>query len=170
MKTGLVLAVVALQMLSAAGATRLFEARLPPYGSSFARQDGNNGIHLAVSPVCGPLSGNVSDVNAGVHLSRIKTIVAFGVRLRKSANRVPCAVLTVIMFARTRTRTEGDRMEARYPRRLLLHLTRRLEGGRQTGRSGWRTSRMTLGRQSWTTRYVFPLAACFATLRSYLHE
>ena len=83
MKTGFVLAVVTLQLLSTAGATRLFEARLPPYGSSFARQDGNNGIHLAVSPVCGPLSGNVSDVNAGVRLSRIKTIVAFGVRLRE---------------------------------------------------------------------------------------
>ena len=82
MKTGIVFAVAALQMLSAAGATRLFEARLPPYGSPFARQDGGNGIHLAVSPVCGPLSNNVSDVNAGVHFSRIKTIIAFGVRLR----------------------------------------------------------------------------------------
>ncbi|KAI0672068.1 hypothetical protein C8Q78DRAFT_1068709 [Trametes maxima] len=42
------------------------------------RQERNNGIHLAVSPVCGPLSGNVSDVNAGVDLKSIKTIVAFG--------------------------------------------------------------------------------------------
>ncbi|OJT04615.1 hypothetical protein TRAPUB_4680 [Trametes pubescens] len=42
------------------------------------RQDRNNGIHLAVSPVCGPLSGNVSDVNAGIDLKTIKTIVAFG--------------------------------------------------------------------------------------------
>ncbi len=46
------------------------------------RQDRNNGIHLAVSPVCGPLSGNVSDVNAGIDLKTIKTIVAFGVCLR----------------------------------------------------------------------------------------
>ena len=41
----------------------------------------NNGIHLAVSPVCGTLSGSVSDVNAGVNLKDIKVIVAFGVRL-----------------------------------------------------------------------------------------
>ena len=42
--------------------------------------DDNNGIHLAVAPACGPLSGAVFDVNAGIDLKRIKTIVAFGVR------------------------------------------------------------------------------------------
>ena len=136
MKTDLVFAVAALQMLSAAGATRLFEARLRPYRSSFARQDGNNGIHLAVSPVCGPLSGNVSDVNAGVQLSRIKTIVAFGVHRADTTAMGRRAVLIIVISARTRTRTAGDRMEGRYPRRLLLHLMRRLEGGRQMGRSG----------------------------------
>ena len=46
--------------------------------ANVARQD-NDGIHLAVSPVCGPLSGNTSDVNTGIHLPLIKTIVAFGV-------------------------------------------------------------------------------------------
>ncbi|KAI0658162.1 hypothetical protein C8Q70DRAFT_918294 [Cubamyces menziesii] len=46
--------------------------------SALTRQDPNNGIHLAVSPICGPLSGNTSDVNAGIDLSCIKTIVAFG--------------------------------------------------------------------------------------------
>ncbi|KAH9846716.1 hypothetical protein C2E23DRAFT_872225 [Lenzites betulinus] len=55
----------------------------PLYGRVLAyqlslRQDPNNGIHLAVSPICGPLSGNVSDVNAGIDLGNIKTIVAFG--------------------------------------------------------------------------------------------
>lgn len=50
--------------------------------STLLRQDRNNGIHLAVSPVCGPLSGNVSDVNTGIDLSTVKTIVAFGVSLR----------------------------------------------------------------------------------------
>ena len=44
-----------------------------------ARQDSNNGIHLAVSPACGSLSGNTADVNAGIDLKRVKTIVAFGV-------------------------------------------------------------------------------------------
>ena len=53
-------------------------ARILSRPSNVARQD-NDGIHLAVSPVCGPLSGNTSDVNTGIHLPRIKTIVAFGV-------------------------------------------------------------------------------------------
>ena len=39
----------------------------------------NDGIHLAVHPVCGKLDGNVTDVNAGLVLSSYKTIVAFGV-------------------------------------------------------------------------------------------
>ncbi|EJF57075.1 hypothetical protein DICSQDRAFT_70242, partial [Dichomitus squalens LYAD-421 SS1] len=33
---------------------------------------------LAVSPICGPLSGSVSDVNAGTHLHGFKIIVTFG--------------------------------------------------------------------------------------------
>jgi len=39
---------------------------------------GNDGIHLAIGPQCGPLSGRTSDVNAGLNLSTIKTIVSFG--------------------------------------------------------------------------------------------
>ncbi|KAH7914939.1 carbohydrate esterase family 16 protein [Hygrophoropsis aurantiaca] len=42
------------------------------------RQGPNDGIHLAVGPQCGPLSGTVSDVNAGLDLSNYKTIVSFG--------------------------------------------------------------------------------------------
>lgn len=38
----------------------------------------NDGIHLVVSPRCGPLSGTVSDFNAGINLPQFKTIVAFG--------------------------------------------------------------------------------------------
>lgn len=40
----------------------------------------NDGIHLAVSPICGDLAGNVTDVNAGLNLRDYKTIVSFGVR------------------------------------------------------------------------------------------
>ena len=47
-------------------------------GARLPRQ-ANDGITLAVSPICGPLSGNVSDVNAGIDLATFKTIVAFGV-------------------------------------------------------------------------------------------
>jgi hypothetical protein len=39
----------------------------------------NNGVHLAVSPQCGVLVGNTSDVNAGLNLLKYKTIVSFGV-------------------------------------------------------------------------------------------
>jgi hypothetical protein len=39
----------------------------------------NDGIHLAIEPTCGALGGNVSNVNSGINLSAIKTIVAFGV-------------------------------------------------------------------------------------------
>ncbi|KAN0094326.1 carbohydrate esterase family 16 protein [Tylopilus felleus] len=35
-------------------------------------------VHLAVHPHCGPLWGNVSDVNAGIDLAKINTIVSFG--------------------------------------------------------------------------------------------
>jgi hypothetical protein len=46
------------------------------------RTIGNDGIRLAVSPKCGPLSGSTADVNAGVDLFQIKTIVSFGVSIR----------------------------------------------------------------------------------------
>ncbi|KAF8994730.1 carbohydrate esterase family 16 protein [Cyathus striatus] len=46
--------------------------------SSHVCSQRNDGIHLAVSPACGPLSGAVSDVNAGIDVKRIKTIVSFG--------------------------------------------------------------------------------------------
>lgn len=39
-------------------------------------------VHLAVHPECGSLWGTVSDVNAGLDLANIKTIVSFGVRTR----------------------------------------------------------------------------------------
>lgn len=46
------------------------------------RQDPNNGVYLAISPVCCLLSGNVSDVNAGIYLSTIKIIAALGSSLQ----------------------------------------------------------------------------------------
>ena len=54
-------------------------ARIFPHPQNIGARQDNDGIHLAVSPVCGPLSGNTSDVNTGIHLPLIKTIVAFGV-------------------------------------------------------------------------------------------
>ena len=52
------------------------EAVLPRQGST------EPDVHLAVHPQCGPLWGNVSDVNAGLNLVKMKTIVSFGVRAR----------------------------------------------------------------------------------------
>jgi len=43
-------------------------------------------VHLAVHPRCEPLSGEYWDLNAGVDLDNMKTIVSFGV----SAWRLPC--------------------------------------------------------------------------------
>ncbi|EDR00863.1 uncharacterized protein LACBIDRAFT_333795 [Laccaria bicolor S238N-H82] len=39
----------------------------------------NDGIHLAVHPRCGPLSGNTTNVNGGISPWTLETIVAFGV-------------------------------------------------------------------------------------------
>lgn len=38
----------------------------------------NDGIHLAVHPRCGPLSGNTTNVNGGISPWTLETIVAFG--------------------------------------------------------------------------------------------
>ncbi|EIM90887.1 uncharacterized protein STEHIDRAFT_50118 [Stereum hirsutum FP-91666 SS1] len=46
---------------------------------AFASPDRNDGVHLAVHPQCGTLGGNFTDVNAGIDLSAIRTIVTFGV-------------------------------------------------------------------------------------------
>lgn len=39
----------------------------------------NDGIHLAVHPRCGPLSGNTTNVNGGISPWTIEIVVAFGV-------------------------------------------------------------------------------------------
>nr|VWO98163.1 Uncharacterized protein [Ganoderma boninense] len=67
-----------LSSLLSATASRARDVDSPQHVLSPPQVDRNNGIHLAVSPACGPLSGAVSDVNAGINLKRIKTIVAFG--------------------------------------------------------------------------------------------
>ncbi|KAI0318727.1 carbohydrate esterase family 16 protein [Amylostereum chailletii] len=38
----------------------------------------NDGIHLAISPTCGQLGGAYTNVNAGIDLGSVKTIVSFG--------------------------------------------------------------------------------------------
>ena len=44
------------------------------------RQD-NDGITLAVHPACGAFGGNFTDVNGGIDLGTVQTIVSFGVGL-----------------------------------------------------------------------------------------
>jgi hypothetical protein len=40
----------------------------------------NDGVHLAITPVCGKLGGTFANANAGVVTTGIKTLVAFGAR------------------------------------------------------------------------------------------
>ena len=42
------------------------------------RHDDNDGIHLAISPPCGSFGGNVTNVNSGIDLRNMDTIVSFG--------------------------------------------------------------------------------------------
>ncbi|KAJ7760159.1 carbohydrate esterase family 16 protein, partial [Mycena olivaceomarginata] len=44
----------------------------------FERRQTNDGVHLAITPVCGKLGGTPINVNAGVVTTGIKTLVAFG--------------------------------------------------------------------------------------------
>lgn len=75
---------------------------------------GSNGIdvHLAVHPHCGPLWGMVSDVNAGLALAEIQTIVSFCVRTR-SVHFTLHVFIGVLHLCRTRIRTGEGRMVAR---------------------------------------------------------
>lgn len=57
----------------------LVGAAVAPFAFAFPTR--NDGIHLAVHPQCGTLGGNFTDVNAGIDLSSIRTIVTFGVSL-----------------------------------------------------------------------------------------
>ncbi|KAL1691942.1 hypothetical protein GGG16DRAFT_102132 [Schizophyllum commune] len=59
-----------------AHAALVFAARLEQ--GVLSVRERNDGIHLAVGPSCGSLTGTVSDVNAGIDTSKIKTVVAFG--------------------------------------------------------------------------------------------
>ena len=59
----------------------------------------NDGIHLAVSPNCGPLGGNTADVNAGIDLSKIKTIVSFGARITAFHSiYLPVLIMSLIYY------------------------------------------------------------------------
>ncbi|VDB86519.1 unnamed protein product [Peniophora sp. CBMAI 1063] len=46
--------------------------------STTPQKENNDGIHLAISPPCGTLSENVTNVNVGIDLRDIDTIVSFG--------------------------------------------------------------------------------------------
>jgi len=48
----------------------------------FSPPSDNDGIHLAVSPQCGQLSGTQANINAGIDRRNIRTIVSFGVGLK----------------------------------------------------------------------------------------
>ncbi|KAJ7861402.1 hypothetical protein B0H14DRAFT_2742166 [Mycena olivaceomarginata] len=57
----------------------------------------NDGVHLAITPVCGKLGGTFANANAGVPTTGIKTLVAFGDSYtsggRSDGGTLPAAVL-----------------------------------------------------------------------------
>ncbi|KAJ7444342.1 carbohydrate esterase family 16 protein [Mycena latifolia] len=57
----------------------------------------NDGVHLAITPVCGKLGGTFANANAGVVTAGIKTLVAFGDSYtsggRSNGGTLPAAVL-----------------------------------------------------------------------------
>ncbi|KAJ7143918.1 carbohydrate esterase family 16 protein, partial [Mycena epipterygia] len=58
----------------------------------------NGGVHLAITPTCGKLGGTVTNANAGILTSGMKTLVAFGDSYtfggRSDGGTLPAAVLT----------------------------------------------------------------------------
>lgn len=115
------------------------------------RQDNgtNDGIHLAVKPQCGPLSGNMSDVSAGLDLGKYRTIVSFGV-----SPHLPLHLSALLRFNSRRTLTPMVEVHIMV---LLWHhpssypQTPKPVDDRRTGRSGSRISQMILVLGSWIT-------------------
>ncbi|KAF7328272.1 Carbohydrate esterase family 16 protein [Mycena venus] len=64
----------------------LFFALLSAVAAIIVPRQTNDGVHLAITPACGKLGGNFTNVNAGIVTSGIKTLVAFGgfVHLRRT--------------------------------------------------------------------------------------
>ncbi|KAJ7074038.1 carbohydrate esterase family 16 protein [Mycena amicta] len=62
-----------------------------------AERQTNDGVHLAITPVCGKLGGTFANTNAGVVTAGIKTLVAFGDSYtsggRSDGGTLPAAVL-----------------------------------------------------------------------------
>jgi len=63
----------------------------------------NDGIHLAISPQCGQLSGNPADINAGIDSGKIRTIVSFGVGLKFVSEK--CCLMSYRIVTLTEGRT-----------------------------------------------------------------
>ncbi|KAF8829563.1 carbohydrate esterase family 16 protein [Lentinula edodes] len=63
---------------SAPGGSQRFTHPVPVTLRTRQGSGDNDGIHLAVSPQCGPLDGKTTNVNAGIVPTSIKTIVSFG--------------------------------------------------------------------------------------------
>ena len=97
--------------------------------------DDNDGIRLAVSPICGSFSGIATDVNAGLDLKRYKTIVSFGVSSHTFiySSPHPC---TRPDFCRIPIQAEESKMALHSTQRFYIRLIRGQEDGPQTANSG----------------------------------
>jgi hypothetical protein len=109
----------------------------------------NDGIRLAVTPKCGPLAGPMADVNAGLDLSKVKTIVSFGVSI--------CVIAIVFdtdaqHWFRIRTPMEAETMtDLPLHRQSLYRPIQRQVDALRMGSFGLRTSLMILEQRSWIT-------------------
>lgn len=130
--------------------------------------DRNDGIHLAVSPKCGSLSGSTSDANAGIELGRYKTIVSFGVRSQVLQHDYSSRCWHVICpIERTRTlMVVGSTMVHPLHQPSLTHRIQKLVEDLQMESFGLNILPMITVLSSWTTQYVSSLfeSACRLTV------
>ncbi|KAG6841015.1 hypothetical protein C0991_002645 [Blastosporella zonata] len=76
-----------------------------------ANESYNDGIHLAVSPKCGFLSGRTADVNAGLNPRNFKTIVAFGIELLASPPTNARNFMVLDVYGRGTTAPSGEKFK-----------------------------------------------------------
>lgn len=112
----------------------------------------NDGIHLAVGPRCTSLLDKVvGDVNAGIDITSVKTLITFGVRL----SMLSTPACHDILYHRTHTPTEESTTAPLSSLQLSCLPIPKLEVAQRTGAYGLKILQSQLIMLlSWTTRYA----------------